>query len=242
MNTNDWQTVHQQLRDEERREGEPPTAEEVLAYSRGELPPNEEARVREALLPYPELVRAMIEPFPAEGAAPGDFDYLSDREFATHWASMQRRMQRPAARGARVVQLWRYSTAIAAGIALVFGVMLWRTTARLSDPRVVGEFQTLLPDGRRGPSEMPVLAPHGDAVLLVVPLVREQHFENYRVALLDADTHAVLWRSAELRPSDDEAFSIVVPRRFLKPGVYQVAVYGIDAVNPLSTYSLRVPR
>src|SRR3954447_15685824 len=73
--------------------GEPPTAEEVLAYTRGELTPEEEARIRERLIAYPDLVRTLTTPFP-EPAEPGHPDYLSDHEFARHWKALQKRRQR----------------------------------------------------------------------------------------------------------------------------------------------------
>ena len=100
--------------------GEPPTAEEVLAYTRGELGPDEEAQIRERLMAYPELVRTLTTPFP-EGAEPDHPDYLSDHEFARHWKALQKRRQRPDGG----LQFWRAFGAIAAVLAVVFGALLW---------------------------------------------------------------------------------------------------------------------
>src|SRR5260370_31105605 len=87
----DWQAASRELMAEARaRLGPPPTAEEMLAYTRGELSEKEEARVRELLVCYPELARSLPEPFPSEGALPGDSDFLTDAEVANHWASVQR--------------------------------------------------------------------------------------------------------------------------------------------------------
>src|ERR1051325_10204358 len=60
----EWQGLHQQLMaDERKRMGDPPTAEEVLAYMSGELSAEEEERIRERLVCYPELVRTLTAPF-----------------------------------------------------------------------------------------------------------------------------------------------------------------------------------
>jgi hypothetical protein len=216
----------------------------MLAYTRGELSPEEEARVRERLAGHPDLVRTMTEPFPAEGANPGDPDYLPDAELATHFASMQKRMHvaKPAERG-RVLQFWRYAAAIAAGIAVVLGALLWQTSANLVQPRVVGEQQVLFPDGRRGPSSEPAtLTAQGESVLLITPLIGESDYDRYRIEIVDASSDRPIWSSDALRPEDD-SFAILVPRRFLKPGIYRVVVFGITGTREerLATYSLRAP-
>src|ERR1051325_5668871 len=52
----EWQAVNRQLRaDQQKRLGEPPAAEELLAYTRGELPAEGGARGREWLAPGPAL-------------------------------------------------------------------------------------------------------------------------------------------------------------------------------------------
>src|SRR6185436_7330472 len=116
----EWRMADRQLMaDDRQRLDDPPTAEEMLAYTRGELSPDDEAHVRERLVRHPDLVRTLTEEFPADGAEPGDPDYLSDEEFATHWNAMQQRL-RPRS-GGKVVQFWRTFSAIAAALALVLG-------------------------------------------------------------------------------------------------------------------------
>ena len=57
----DLKAVFDQMTAEERqRLPEPPTVEEMLAYRRGELSADEESRVRELLICYPELLRAQL--------------------------------------------------------------------------------------------------------------------------------------------------------------------------------------
>jgi len=238
----DWQAANRQLMtDDRRRVGEPPTAEEMLAYTRGELSAEEEARVQQRLACHPELVRTLTETFPIEGAEPGDPDYMADEEFAAHWASLQKRMSSPAG-GGPVLQFWRSTAAIAAVLAVAFAAMFWQTNRKAVEPRIVWEQQVLFPDGRRGPENATLFAPQGESVLLVIPLIGQREYQRYRFEIIDVASHRVIWSSGALAPRDDQTFAILVPRRFLKPGLYQVAAYGLTgaAEEPLATYSLRV--
>jgi len=224
---------------------EPPTAEEMLAYTRGELSAEEEARLQERLVQHPELVRTLTVPFPMEGAEPGDPDYMPDEEFAAHWT------RPPVAAGRRwasrrhagAPRFWQWSTAAAAAIAVTFGALLWQE--RRSEPIVLSEPQVLFPDGRRGPGprEAAPLTAEGDVVALVTPLIGQREFDRYRLELVDESQRAV-WSSDTLRRREDDTFVILVPRRFLKPGSYQIVVYGTAGASEekLASYSLRVPR
>jgi hypothetical protein len=239
----DWQTVHRQLLADDRlKVGPPPTAEEMLAYTRGELSPEDQARVRERLISYPELLRTLTAEFPAEGAEPSDPDYLSDEEYAVHWASLQKRMPRAAA-GGRVLQFWRWTAGVAAAIALILGGALWQAIHRIAQPRVVADQQVLFPDGRRGGGEaVTPLTGHGDSALLVIPLSGPHDYQRYRLELIDAESRRTLWRSAILAPPENDTFAILVPRAFLHPGICRIAVYGISGATEerLATSSFRV--
>ena len=138
----EWQAVNQALMaDDRRRAGEPPAAEEVLAYMRSELSAEEAARVRERLVCHPDLVRTLTGSFPTEGAQPGDADYMSDREFASHWALLERRLKR-----GRVVEFWPVLGAIAATLAVVFAGLYWQARKELTTPHVM-DAVFIMPDG-----------------------------------------------------------------------------------------------
>jgi hypothetical protein len=249
----DRQAVARQLREESRHNaGEPPTADEVLAYTRGELPAEEAASVRERLLCHPDLMRTLTEPFPAEGAKRDDPDYLTDAEYEFHWAAMRAKMEKPAApraiarvsRPARLLHFWRFAAAIAAAVAVVLGASLWQANLRISEPRVVPEQQVLFPDGQRGkPHDAATLSAQGESVLLVIPLIGQSEYQQYRLELVDAETRKSAWKSEPLEPGDDATFTLLVSRRFFKPGTYEVAVSGITGATEekVATYSLRVP-
>jgi len=239
----EWQTINEDLMSEERRRfGEPPTFEEVLKYLHGELSGAEEESVRERLACYPDLVRTITASFPDEAAQPGDDDFVTDAEFARHWSKIQTKMHR------RVSQFWPIFGAIAATVAVVLGALLVRTQTELRNermqPRVAWDQQILLPDGQRGGGETAAtLTAKGKSFLLVVPIVAPS-FDDYRLDIVGAqDPDHALWRSPILQRGDNEAFEILVPRAFLKPGKYAVLLIGVNGARQeqVASYSIRVP-
>jgi hypothetical protein len=222
--------------------GDPPTAEEVLAYARGELAPDAEARIRERLIAYPELLRTLTAPFP-EGAEPDHPDYLSDHEFSRHWKRLQKRRQLPEGGP----QFWRVFSAIAAALAVVLGGLLWRAETALKQPQAVWEQQELYPDGRRGVENGPqTLSQSGDSYLLMPMLLgSDSAAEKLRAEIVDtaANSPLTFWKSEAVRRTSNGSFVILVPHASLKPGTYRLVVYGItgERQEPLNSYTLRVP-
>jgi hypothetical protein len=248
-NESDWQAVQQEMTAEERRKlGEPPTAEEMLAYTRGELQAEPAERVRAWLVCNPDLARALMQPFPADDAKPGDPDFLPPEELARHWASLQQRIHEPAAASTgRLLRFPSRWTALAAAVALVFAGLYWQAESKarrldraLHEPRAL-ESQLLLPDGRRGGEQATPLTANGEHIVLDLALFNASRFETYRVEMSD-DTRTP-WRSAAIRAADEETLSVDVSRAYLKPGKYRIVVYGIEGAREerLDSYTLRVP-
>ena len=231
------QAIHgQMLAERRRRLGAPPTNEELFAFMRGELSSDDEARVRELLIAYPELARAMAEPFPEDGE-------LSEAELASHWNSLQKRIHGDPAQ--RRVRYWqRTSAALAAAMILAFGGLVWQRQASLA-PRVATSRHLLLPDGQRGAGEpATVISADGNAFVLIASLIDPPACDAYRLEIVTAGgAPRTLWRSAALGRPGNDTFEIVVPRAFLAPGLYKVIVYGVtgERQEQLSSYSLRVP-
>ena len=240
----DWEAVRNQLsRDSREKLGELPTFEEAMAYTRGELSDADEAHVRELLVAHPDLLRALIKPFPAGDAEPGDPDFLSQEELDRRWASLQRRVHGTSSDGGRLLNFWRASAALAAALALVMGGLLWKARSGLDQPDVWNE-SVLQADGMRGPgASSTTLTLKDEDVLLVVPVIGRVQSDRYRLQIVDSVNRS-LWRSAVLHLGDSQSFSIRVPRRFLAPGKYQMVLHGIEGTGEdvLATYSLRVVR
>jgi hypothetical protein len=93
IEASDWQAVYRELIAEGRRRlGEPPTVEDLDAYSRGELSAEEADRIGELLACYPELLTAVAARFPdSDEPSPDDLAPLTPEEQAEDWAEIVRR-------------------------------------------------------------------------------------------------------------------------------------------------------
>jgi hypothetical protein len=246
------QKANEELKAESRLKlGDSPT-EELLAYSRGELAPADEERIREFLVANPDYARAIAEPFPAEGAERGDPDYLSGADFASRWAALQRRINGPS----DVVRFHRrVELALAALLVLAFAGVLFQMQAnrhlagQLAMPRPWSEPQTLLPDGRRGLDDGAAkLVANGDGLYpVVLPLIAQDPYARYRVEIRDttANPPRMLWSNDSLQRLPDDSITLLIPSEFLTAGHrYQLLVSGIDGnrVEPLASYTVRAAR
>ena len=239
----DWQSVNRELLAEQRRRlGDPPTAEEIEAYTQGKLSPVEEERVRDLLACYPELARTLVAPFPDDEPQPGDPDYVTDAQLAERWAALQRRTgQTPSASSGRVLWFPRIVNTLAAALALVFAGLWVRAQSESHRPQVLTPVHLQSSEeGVRGSASQTSTVRRSD-VLLVTPRVVDANYTEFRVKI-EQNGKPPLWESGTLPPSDDIGFSVVVPAAFLKPGDYEVVVYGVNPPpeNPLKRYWLRV--
>jgi hypothetical protein len=258
-NKSEWQEANRRLMDEQRQKlGDPPTAEEMLAYSRGELPESEEERIRELLVAYPELARVYAAPFP-EAPASGDADAVSDAAIAAGLNGLQRRLgsgvpntardRRADAQRGRVRFHFHIPTTVAAAIALVFFGLFVQAENRARHyqregqvPRVLGPPQDLDPDGSRGPASATRLRKEGDAYLLRPRLLNQLRFPHYRIELRHGNR--AIWTSHTAQADADGAFQVAIPHEFLREGQsYELHILGIDgdAPEPLGRYEVAVP-
>ena len=225
---------------------EPPTAETMLAYSRGTLPPAEAARVWEQLQQYPELARAYTDPFPAAGAEEGDPEYVSEEEIGRRWASFSKEIERE--RGGRVIPFPRIVSAIAAALIVVLGSLLWqsqlqvrRLRSELEAPHILREV-VLSEDGTfrgGGPARQTV---SGKALKLVL-VTNADHHERYEAELVDtaASPARALWKK-EVQRSEEDEFEITLLS--IEPGRYEIVLHGISGAKSerLGAYSFDVAR
>src|SRR4051812_26538364 len=124
------QALHGRIVAERRNKvGPPPTDDELFAFMRGELSAEDESRVRELLLAYPELARAIAEPFPED-----DGGVLSEIEMKSHWNALQKRIHGDA--GSRNVRAWQWMSAALAAALVVAVVGLGRFYNQSIAPRV----------------------------------------------------------------------------------------------------------
>lgn len=264
--SNDWDEAFREVIVAARaRAGAPPTDEELLAHSRGELPEAASARVREHLVLHPELIRPLLEPIPElyRGEL-GDPDYLSDEQMEEDWARLAASLPAPVRTAAvasvggtvvpfrRTLPLWRSSALAAALIACVLGGLYLRTLGELrrqEAPRLP-ERRVLMPDGERGSRgaqpPIPVPLPSGAPELLLVPsLFDVPRYPSYRVDIVDLQDpqhEKVVWSRTDAPRTDEDTFEVLVPRTFLSPGEYRVDVYGLAGRRwePLASYTVEI--
>jgi hypothetical protein len=250
---------HQMTADESRTLGEPPPFEVLLAYSRGELSEVDAEPVRDWLVCNPKVARALVQPFPDDGAKLGDDAFLSHAELENAWGSLQARLHGassevgPASRRLKFPERW---LAVAAAGVLVFGGLFWQSENRvrqlegeLHTPRVLHAPQTVYPDAtRRGtPAESTLIVADEEDVLLELKLSDASRFEEYRLHIADARTVPTrsLWKSAPAAADDEGSISMLIPRRYLGLGRYRIGVYGVKGGREelLDTYTvLMAPR
>lgn len=249
----EWQDANRALQAEDRRTlGDPPTAEEMLAYSKGELSGNEAERIQDLLVAYPELARMYGTPFPEP--QPGDSDAVSEAEIAAGWNAFQQRLAVPSAVPQRaraetergVLPFRRYIvTSIAAAVALVFCGLYIQTERRAQGPLpvIVGEQQELEPGGTRGGGTLTTLHRDGNAYSVKLQLFNQVRHPYYRIELLDVSGRAI-WEAASVQPDRYNAFHLAIPHAFLRSGqTYRLVVYGIngDTSTEAAVYPFAVP-
>jgi hypothetical protein len=239
----EWQEANRRLMAEQREKlGEPPTAEEMLAYSRGELSESEEERIRDLLVAYPELARVYGEPFPEE-AEPG----IADEQIAAGLKDVERRLGTAVPLRAPVR---RYlPTTIAAALALLFFGLFVTAESRARNhargcqiPRVLGEPQALDPGQSRSAGKATPLRRDGEAYLLRPYLSTKVRYPYYSIELHDA--RGPVWTGHAAAATTDGAFQIVVPHEFLRPGHnYQLRIFGVDGETSrqVGAYDVAVP-
>lgn len=242
-NKSEWQDANRRLMAEQRETlGDPPTAEEMLAYDRGELNAEEEERIRDLLVAYPELARMYSAPFPEEPEAG-----VSNEAINHGWEDVQRRL------GITVMpthaRMRNYiPTTIAAALALVFFGLFVQADSRARDnargcdlPRVLGAPQELEAGSIRGGGSPTTLRKDGDAYLLKPQLFNQVHYPDYSIEL--HDKNGAVWASPSAQPDEKGAFQIVIPHSFLRPGVYQLRIFGVDGEGrrEVGKYDVGVP-
>lgn len=236
-NKSDWQAARDaMLADDRARLGEPPTAEKLLAYERGELPEKEAERIQQLLVAYPELARAFATAFPDEEVE------LPAEVIERQWNAFRGAETRPE--NGRVLLFWRAAAGLAAAAAIAFAVMLWQTRSAMLRPHVIPEATILTPDGVRGIGTGPKYAvtPGSASVHLVVSLIGPTDYERYRLELINSDSQARIWTSAPLEATNSNSFDVEVPTRALPPGTYRITAYGLrgTAEELVATYTIAV--
>jgi hypothetical protein len=241
---NKWDAVYRDLIAKGReRVGEPPSPETLVAYSRGELPGTEAARVRESLAYYPDLAKALAEGEQAEDDAP---PYLSKAQLDADWQSLRRQLTVRRIPLRRPSRPWQWATAASLLLAVVCATMWFHTWNDLQRPHTDVQRVELFDDSARGPGAFAkIIRPASDTRFLVLSLTlaAPTSTDDFRTEIVDSNStppHAI-WNSS-VRRGQDGTFTIEVPVGFLHQGSYRINLYEGKQAEPVATYSVTMTK
>ncbi len=239
ISKSDWQTAYDEILDEGRKRLPPPAVEEMEALQEGRLSEAEADRVREQLSYYPELVRVMTEPVPADATG-----LVTDEEVAAGLAALKERVQRE--RGAVPIRPRRPMHQILARVAVVVIVVgggalfAYRLLNRYDGASVMLSADgQLAGSGEQTPHQ---LSTETDYVLR--PAFRpERAYRSYRLELFDVsgDVHRSVetWRGVER--AADGSFPVELSTKGFAEGRYRLVLYGMDDQPVrLASYTIRL--
>lgn len=249
----EWETAYRETIERGRmRVGDPPTPEELIAWSRGELPESEAERVRERLGYYPDLAAALAED---DEAVEDEPPILTREQLQTDWELIQQRMASPvrphvaAAMSTTQAARWsQWTTVVPVLTTLLFAGLFVRSRltidalhAEIEKPKENVERVELHSTVPRGPaSARPiVLQPSTKHLVLGLNVAEDVRADAFRVAIrdLEAEPPAIVWKSAITRGSDG-TFTIEIPRTFLTSRTYQIDLFASTSAEPIATYTI----
>lgn len=239
ISKSDWQAAYDEILDEGRKRLPPPTVEEMEALQEGRLSEAEADRVREQLSYYPELVRVMTEPVPADAAG-----LIADEEVAAGLAALKERVRRE--RPPRPIRPRRPLPGIlarAAAVVILAGgaLVAYRTLNRFDGTPVMLSADGQL-SGSRGEQTPHQLSTETDYVLR--PAFRpERAYRSYRLELVDLSTDVPrsieTWSDVER--AADGSFPVELSTKGYAEGRYQLVLYGVDDQPVrLASYTIRL--
>ncbi|HEX8253628.1 MAG TPA: hypothetical protein VF846_10790 [Thermoanaerobaculia bacterium] len=218
---NDWDAaLDAWIIAERERLGGPPTPDEVVAYTRGELMPAEAARVRALLVYYPELTELLTYKTPAPA------QLKPKRTF---------RQIMPLAAGLLIALLT---------ILLVQSRWELARAARGSDEPYVHQTRHVLQAVRsRGPSiNAPVHElPSAEERYLLALVIEERNYRAFRIDIVHTSDEKVV-RTANALQTADGTIELSVPRHLIADGTYRIDVRGLERANAylLESFHVRV--
>lgn len=238
--------------------GEHPTPEQLLAYRADELTGEEKRRIQDHLVGCSECLELLLD---AEGfgeASYGAGRPVSRTEKAAAWRSLEARLEgRPArAPAARfrfgtLLRSSRTAYALAASLFLAAMVLsfrvaeLGRTVEELTRPQLNAPVEDLFPTssmrGEESPPPTLELAPESRYFTLILNPVGAGEHPAYRVEI-GGPGGETAWSQAGLERTPYGSFTLILARRFLRPGNYRIRLFGRqeEGWQPLEEFPFRV--
>lgn len=245
-----------------RREGEPPTPEELTAYRDGRLSGEERRRVEEKIAAHPDAARTVLDlaSFPEVEPAPGVRTVTSE-EVADDWCSLRRKMARersgagadvavpesrraavPSAPPPSIARVWGRAAALLLALGLgVLAGLLMQPAAPVGEPDAATGLTVLVPRDAasvRGTAGPAIEADRGQ--ILILDAAGVDAYPAYDLVLRDAAGER-RWSTEGTRPNAQGLVSVTLPESYLPPGAYRVELHRPGgAAPPLAVYAFQV--
>lgn len=227
-----------------------PTPQELAAYHAGELPPEAEARILDHLAVCRECSDLLLDLSGfADLKPPEGVPELTDEQVEQDWQKLRSRMREGKERTAEVVpirpagpvpkpertySLWLpVAASLLAVLGLSFGLY---QSSRVEQPwSPVAVTLDATTQRSAGGEELARMTSEGGAILSLY-FDAEQTYPDYEVEIGDRATVKVA------RPGEDGLpVSLVIPPNYLKPGEYEIRLYGVNGDRQeVETYHLQV--
>ena len=252
----DWETAHREVLERGRkRVGDPPSPEELVAYSQGDLSPAEEERIRQKLAYYPDLAAALTDD---NDAFADDTPLLTKAELAADWNAIRKRVGPaiedpvttiPAYLAKRRTGMWQWATAASFLIIALTGGLYLRSTStiralreELRRPRGNVERIVLVDETERGTAHSAIqsITLHAPTEYVVIALTLEDESQvgPFRAEMRNLETEPpqVIW-TGSVRRGSDGTFMIEMPRGFLGDRRHRIQLFVEDESRPIATYA-----
>ena len=227
-----------------------PSPQELAAYHAGELPPEAEARILDHLSICPECSDLLLD---LSGIAdlkpPEGMPELTDEQVEQDWQALRAKMRKeePERAPAPVVPIRTagpppkpdrgYWLPIAASLLAVLGLSfgLYQSTqgGRPWSPEIV----PLTNEVQRSAEDAIEHINSGIGAILSLYFDAEAIYPEYEAEIVGQVT-------VKVTPPKEEGLpvALVIPRGYLKPGVYEIQLYGVNGGQrtPLESYDIQV--
>ena len=242
-----------------------PTPEALVAYHSGELSGAEEEQLRDHLALCPDCADLLLDLVSfAEFNPPAEPATLANSEVEAAWQKVQpqiagpktpvvrpiREKHREAVAGdlvprRRLAQAYAIAATLFLGVVglSVWGISLQRRVHQQDRPQQVSYVDLLSKDDReRSGSKEEIVPPGGVHFVLFLHLpAGAVEAQAYSVEIRPADSTAAPTVELAGLIAKDGVCSLEVPREKFQPGVYRVALFGADRIQPVTSFGFGIP-
>jgi hypothetical protein len=221
-------TLERDLRDH-------PAPEELQDFLAGDLPADQRERIEEHLALCRDCARVAVELAEIPETDLGKRgELVTEAEIEAQWKRFQAAVA-PARRRPRAIE------ALAAVLLLaLLGLAAWALIREMTQPQTDVAIVDLFPADKRGPEDVVFvsLPPWAGRIALTLNPAKDLVYPEYRVEIRGPGGRRI-WSTRKIQPDEKGTFVVVVPRRLLPEGVYQIHLSGPGG-GPVEDFDLEI--